>query len=244
MKISDLVERTGVPLSTIKFYLREGLLPPGRRSAPNQARYDERHAERLDLIRALREVAGLPLESVREVIEELERGWESGDPVGAALRANVAPPQVELDADAKADLDRLGVEVRAFLDALDWTVPDHDEQLYVDSLARSLLEVRRYLHPDYPVEALGSYARVAWLLSEVEYARSPGGPRVPRPGDDLTDPTRRAVLGSIHFGRIVTALRNTANAMRSIRISADLPLPEARLLPEDRHPDAGGEAGP
>jgi len=94
------------------------------------------------------------------------------------------------------------------------------------------------------VQALAPYARLAWLLSEVEYAQSPGGPRVPRLGDDLTDPTRRAVLGSILFGRIVSALRNAANAMRSIRITGELPLPPARLRDSDRQPgrDGSGKA--
>ena len=88
MKISELAARSGVPVSTVKFYLREGLLAPGERSAPNQARYDASHLERLALIRALREVAGLGIEVVREVLVQLDRGWEDGDPVGAALRAD------------------------------------------------------------------------------------------------------------------------------------------------------------
>ena len=37
MKISELSSRTGVSIPSLKFYLREGLLPQGQLSAPNQA---------------------------------------------------------------------------------------------------------------------------------------------------------------------------------------------------------------
>ena len=30
MRLAELSERSGVPTATIKYYLREGLLPPGR----------------------------------------------------------------------------------------------------------------------------------------------------------------------------------------------------------------------
>ena len=37
MRMAELSRRTGVPVPTIKYYLREGLLPPGERTSPNQA---------------------------------------------------------------------------------------------------------------------------------------------------------------------------------------------------------------
>ena len=237
MRISELADRSGVPLSTIKFYLREGLLPAGERSAPNQARYGEAHRRRLELIRALRDVAGLGIEVVRAVLVQLDRGWEeSGDPVGEALRAACAGPPVELDSEGKALLDAAQREVYSFLTGLDWTTDENESSLYVDPIARSLVQIRRYLFPDFPAAALAPYARMAWLLSEMEYEKAPGGAQVPMPGDDLTEPTRRAVLGSILFEHIFSALRHTANAMRSIRTTAGLPIPRAKLLPSDRRP--------
>ena len=72
MRISELSRHSGVPVTTIKFYIREGLLPAGERSHRNQASYSEVHLRKLDLIRALREVAGLSLDVVRGVIEQIE----------------------------------------------------------------------------------------------------------------------------------------------------------------------------
>ncbi len=71
MRISELSRQSGIPLPTIKFYLREGVLPAGSRTAPNRATYDEAHLRRLRLIRVLVEVGGLSLSAVRRVVEAL-----------------------------------------------------------------------------------------------------------------------------------------------------------------------------
>jgi DNA-binding transcriptional MerR regulator len=69
MRMAELSRRTGVPVPTIKYYLREGLVPPGERTSPNQARYDDVHVHRLKMVRALVEVAGLSIAAVRDVLE-------------------------------------------------------------------------------------------------------------------------------------------------------------------------------
>jgi hypothetical protein len=58
----------------------------------------------------------------------------------------------------------------------------------------------------------------------------PGGAPAPLQarGDDLAQPMRAAILGSVLFERIFNALRRRANAMRSIRVAQGLPVPPAR----------------
>ncbi|SFO02974.1 MerR HTH family regulatory protein [Pseudonocardia ammonioxydans] len=68
MRVSELSRSSGVPVATIKYYLREGLLPRGETTSPNQARYDDTHLRRLRLIRALVEVGGLPIAVVKDVL--------------------------------------------------------------------------------------------------------------------------------------------------------------------------------
>ena len=51
MRIGELSERTGVTSASIKFYVREGLLPPPERVGYNRSEYDDSHAARLRLIR-------------------------------------------------------------------------------------------------------------------------------------------------------------------------------------------------
>jgi len=234
MKISELSRRSGVPTSSIKFYLRGGLLPAGTATAHNQADYGDRHAERLALIRALREVARLPLESIARVTAELDRaqreGWKSdADPIARALRAAHAAPARERGPEETAELARLRDEVGALLRATPWMIEEESDP-FADELAEPLLEVRRYLYPDYPVAKLAAFARVAWQLSEVEFAEAPGGARVPieARGDDIAEPTRRAILSSVLFERIFDGLRRAANTMRSLRISRGAELPAAR----------------
>lgn len=72
MRISELAERGGVPVGTVKYYLREGLLPPGERTSATQARYGEEHVERLILVRTLVGVGGLSIAAARRVLDALD----------------------------------------------------------------------------------------------------------------------------------------------------------------------------
>ena len=77
MKISDLAARSGVPIATIKYYLRERLLPPGSLTSATQATYDDSHVERLRLIRALVDSAGLSIAQTRRVLQSVDSPPES-----------------------------------------------------------------------------------------------------------------------------------------------------------------------
>ena len=72
MRISELCEVSGVALPSIKYYLREGLLPAGERTAANQAEYGPQHVERLRLIRALIDVGGLSIATAQRVLEAID----------------------------------------------------------------------------------------------------------------------------------------------------------------------------
>ena len=72
MRMSELSERSGVAVPTIKFYLREGLLAAGERTSPNQAAYDDGHVDRLRLVRALIDVGGLSVAATSAVIAAID----------------------------------------------------------------------------------------------------------------------------------------------------------------------------
>jgi DNA-binding transcriptional MerR regulator len=91
MRIAELSQTTGVPVPTIKYYLREGLLPAGELTSPNQARYDERHVERLRLVRVLLDIGRLPIATIKQLLSALD----IPDPdvhhvLGRALLSNAA----------------------------------------------------------------------------------------------------------------------------------------------------------
>ena len=72
MRLSELSEHTGVPTATIKYYLREGLLRPGRTISATKAEYGDEHVRRLRLIRALVQVGRMPLATAREVLAAVD----------------------------------------------------------------------------------------------------------------------------------------------------------------------------
>src|SRR5207248_1232149 len=71
VRIAELSRVTGVPIPTIKYYIRSGLLPAGDRTSWNQAQYDETHARRLRLVRALIEVGGLSVAATRQMLDSI-----------------------------------------------------------------------------------------------------------------------------------------------------------------------------
>src|SRR5690606_6116451 len=136
VRIGELSRRSGVPLATIKFYLREGVLPPGERTAPNQARYGPEHLRRLRLVRALVEVGGLGVDAGKTVVAALAADLPLHEVLGAAHRALSAAPRLPDDEAAAAAL----ADVGAFLAARGWQVaPDAPSR---HDLARVLLALR------------------------------------------------------------------------------------------------------
>ena len=71
MRISELAETTGVPVHTLKYYLREGLLMPGEATSRTRAEYGAEHVERVRLVRALVEHGGVGIAGVRAILEAL-----------------------------------------------------------------------------------------------------------------------------------------------------------------------------
>ncbi|MFG2990228.1 MerR family transcriptional regulator [Streptomyces sp. NPDC048257] len=115
MRLAELSERSGVAIATIKYYLREGLLPPGHRVSATTADYDEGHLRRLRLVRAMIQVGEMPVAQVRKVLghvddESLGRTIR----LGAALWALPREPEPadgqgedEATAAARDEVDRL-----------------------------------------------------------------------------------------------------------------------------------------
>jgi DNA-binding transcriptional MerR regulator len=70
LKIGELAEASGVPVPTIKHYLREGLLPEPVKTSRNMAYYPPEFVDRIRLIKRLQEKRFMPLKAIRAVLEE------------------------------------------------------------------------------------------------------------------------------------------------------------------------------
>lgn len=76
MRIKELEERSGMPRSTIHFYLRHGLLPPPYKTGRTMAHYDDGHLKRLRVIEKLKKGSRVPMAFLKEQLDSLEKGTD------------------------------------------------------------------------------------------------------------------------------------------------------------------------
>ncbi|PXY22135.1 MerR family transcriptional regulator [Prauserella muralis] len=155
MRMAELSRESGVAVATIKYYQREGLLPPGELTSPNQARYGAAHVRRLKLVRALLEIGGLSIAAVREVLAAIdEPGVSTHDVLGVAQHGL---PAVRADL---GDEDRAWAmkRVEAMAAGRGWEL--HPESPLTDSLVGVLCALRDVGH-EWVLDALDRYAEAA-----------------------------------------------------------------------------------
>ncbi|MFF9007568.1 MerR family transcriptional regulator [Streptomyces goshikiensis] len=174
MKISELSRRTGVPVASIKYFLRQELLPAGRATAATLAEYGDEHVQRLRLIKALTALGGLSIAATRNVLAAIDQADSSEGALGAVSYALPVPvtaqsatgDEEEAEADATA-----GAEVTELLAALDWQAPETSP--HVQGLTSALKELRR-LDARYAPGELAAYARLAESVARLDLERAAG----------------------------------------------------------------------
>jgi DNA-binding transcriptional MerR regulator len=119
MRMAELSHRTAVPVPTIKYYQREGLLPAGERTSPNQVRYDERHVRRVKLVRALVEVAGLSIADIRTLVTTMDAPQAGLHKVFGAAQHALSNPREHADGQTPVTAHR---EVEEFIARRGWRV--------------------------------------------------------------------------------------------------------------------------
>ena len=191
MRISELSRRSGVPIGTVKYYLREGLLPPGEATAATQAQYGEEHVARIALIRALVKTGALSIATTREVLAAVDDPQLSAhDMIGAAHSA--------LPSMGDAERPDLAV-ARAHLRRWGWQV--HEDSPPVAVLAQAL-EALQAAGFDPPDAMLDRYARAAYEIGEQDVAEVPL--------DSPTEAVRYVVIGTLLLEPVLLALRRLA----------------------------------
>lgn len=201
MRISELSARSGVPLATIKYYLREGLLMPGASVSATRAEYGEEHLRRLALVRALTEVVGLSVQKAREVVALLDAPADGlFEILGRAIGA--LPPEIPpalRDAEdyprARAAIERLG-------------------QLY-DRRFTAVAQLERALaaaeDAGLPLDdaRLDAYGEHLGAIAEFDLSRIPS---------DAEGAVAYAVLGTAVYEPVILALRRLAHQDRAARM--------------------------
>lgn len=166
--MSELSERSGVSVPTVKYYLREGLVPPGVATGATRAVYDEHHVERLRLIRALVEVGGMGLDRVRAVIAEIDDSKADLHDVLASAHQELSPrPEREPSAEARDRVARLIRRRR-------WKVTPQGRHSEALAAAFDALAAAGQPIPD---DALATYADAAAAVAKQEVASMTGTSR-------------------------------------------------------------------
>ncbi len=70
LRVGELAQASGVPVPTIKHYLREGLLPEPVKTSRNMAYYPPEFVDRIRLIKRLQEERFMPLKAIKGVLDE------------------------------------------------------------------------------------------------------------------------------------------------------------------------------
>ncbi len=68
MKISELSKATSTPATSIRFYIKEGLLPEPIKTSKTMAYYTRDHLDRLRFIEKIKREENLPLSKIKELI--------------------------------------------------------------------------------------------------------------------------------------------------------------------------------
>lgn len=87
MKISEICAIVGITPATLKYYIREGLVPEGQRLVANRTEYSDAHVRRVRLVRALLDTGRLSISAAREVLDAVDSHSEFGPAFESAQHA-------------------------------------------------------------------------------------------------------------------------------------------------------------
>ncbi|GAA4656132.1 MerR family transcriptional regulator [Streptomyces chumphonensis] len=205
MRLAELSGRSGVPTATIKYYLREGLLPPGERVTATQAEYGEEHVRRLGLVRALIQVGRVPVATAKEVLHAIEDASLPHDArLGIAVESLPPPRGSAVDPEV---LEAAGGRVAELRNALGW---DHA----TTSVGQEMLvtAVATLMQLGYPCSAehLMPYARLAGELAAHDMDLVEGF-------ETPTTQLEAAVALTVLYEPVLLGLRRMAHAEEATR---------------------------
>src|ERR1700712_4639551 len=193
MRMAELRTESGVPVATIKYSLREGLLAPGERTSPNQARYGNAHIRQLKLIRALMDVGGLSVSEVGAVLEAVKKEKPTHDLLGVATHG-LKMPKVTVDAEGRA---WAMARIEAMAAEHDWEIKPGDE--VVEALVGVLCTFHELDRVQF-LDGLDHYARLAAEMVEKDLALVAAMP-------DTESIVETAVIGTVLGEALFSVLR-------------------------------------
>ena len=200
MWIAELAHRTSTSVATIKYYIREGLVPPGQLLGATRSRYDESHVHRLRLVRALAELGGLPLVRVGALISQLCQQPRALRDVLGGVHHVLASSDLVATPASRNRIDALIAEQR-------WRAETDAADRLVLASVLDALDNLGYLLDD---RVLRRYAELASELAELDVEWLKAHPH---------DPPEAAVMLNALGGPLVLSLRHLAQQSAAAEIS-------------------------
>lgn len=154
MQLKELSEASGVSTASIKFYLREKLLRKGDEIHATRAEYGVAHVKRLSLITALRSVANLSIDQIRDLVRLID------DPAVSRLEILSRTHAMVLGAPAQNVPDH--PLVSQVMDSRDWPNRSSDARTLLNGTLREMDAMGLAVSADV---VLG-YARAADLVAK------------------------------------------------------------------------------
>ena len=192
-------------MPSIKFYLREGLLPPGESTGRNQADYSDAHIHRLRLIRILLDVGGLSVATAKEVIAAVDTPDLPGHYLLGAASYTITR-QARRDPH-QPDWQAARQEIVDLVRASGWLVEEASPAI---DLAADAVAGMRALGQGDLLEAMPTYAKAA-----AEVAAKEVDAVINRSGSESR--VEAVVIGTILGEALFNALRRLAQQDRSAR---------------------------
>ena len=195
MRLAELSAESGVAVATLKYYLREGLLHPGRPLSRTSADYDETHVDRVRLVRALSEVGGLSLATIEQVLEVItEPSTDRLHVLEAAQRTLARAGARTVEGPGGEDTQR----VRDWIDRRGWEIDPLDP--FLDDLARAW-EACDHAALGLDEDRMDRYAEHVEGIATVDVSTVPQDPEAA---------VRHVILGTLLVDPVLVALRRLA----------------------------------
>ncbi|MFT7880496.1 MAG: MerR family transcriptional regulator [Sulfurimonas sp.] len=112
-KISELVSKSGVPKSTILYYIKEGLLPEAKKLKPNVHRYSDQHLELLHYIEYMKVHLGSSNEQLKDILQFKDQSFSTSSGMIVPLMNTLSAVPSDAKYYTKAEfIEHFGVEER------------------------------------------------------------------------------------------------------------------------------------
>lgn len=208
MKLGELAVQSGVSTTTLKHWIRVGILPAGQLRNRTTAVYEQRHVDRARLVVVLRDAYGASTTAIRSLTDLIDAdGATTLDVLNACQAFALGTPE---DIDSDPDYERYRERAYELMRRRDWRgYPGAAEQGLAHALAQASA-----VGLDYDVEELMEYADALEPLATRNIAAL-------RPEGSPDEVARRMLLAVNARARQLVAVSSLAHAAASIRSAID-----------------------